>query len=29
LSEQPINSADDRFDNVVNWEVLTGKVDAS
>jgi hypothetical protein len=29
LTEQSINSAADRFDNVVNWEILTGKVDAS
>jgi hypothetical protein len=26
LSVHPINTATDRFDNVVNWEVDTGKV---
>lgn len=26
LSEHPINTATDRFDNVVNWEIRTGKV---
>ncbi|HUC88214.1 MAG TPA: peptide ABC transporter substrate-binding protein [Candidatus Binatia bacterium] len=29
LTEQAINSAADRFDNVTNWEILTGKADQS
>jgi len=29
LTEHTINSAADRFDNVVNWEILTGKVNES
>jgi peptide/nickel transport system substrate-binding protein len=26
LSEQPINTATDRFDNVINWEIRTAKI---